>query len=233
MKNRLKKTALFLFPFILGGGLFFLFKRNLPLYEKIGLEDGLLEWVQFILFSLSTVLAIMLAFKFRRDKALIAIYIIIALGMFFVASEEISWGERVIEIGNIEIIPEHLMERNIQGETNFHNIDVFDSKVGYIYTIIGIWGVFSGLFLKVLKRYKKIGGNVFNILKHITNPWYLSMYFSPLFINLITTYEFRPQHYEVTETFLSVGIFLFLLRNYFQREEEMDDIGFEPMTPTM
>lgn len=219
MKNSFKKTAIFLFPFILGVGLFLLFKKNLPLYEKIGLEDGLLEWIQFILFSLSTVLAIILAFKFRRDKALIAIYIIIALGMFFVASEEISWGERVIEIGNIEIIPEHLMERNVQGETNFHNIDTFDSKVGYIYTVIGMWGVLSGLFLKMLKKCKKVKKSVLNILKHITNPWYLSMYFLPLFINLITTYEFRPQHYEVTETFLSVGIFLFLLRNYFQREE--------------
>jgi hypothetical protein len=218
MKNSFKKTAIFLFPFILGVGLFLLFKKNLPLYEKIGLEDGLLEWIQFILFSLSTVLAIMLAFKFRQNRALVVIYIIVALGMFFVASEEISWGERIIEVGDMQIIPEHLMGRNVQGETNFHNIDTFDSKVGYIYTVIGMWGVLSGLFLKMLKKCKKVKKSVLNILGHITNPWHLSMYFFPLFINLITTYEFKPQHYEVTETFLSIGIFLFLLDNYLQKE---------------
>ena len=219
MKNRVRKTALFIFPFLLAIGFFTLFNKKLLVYERIGLEDGLLEWTQFVLFLLSSILAVLLAFKFKRNRILLLIYVIIALGMFFVASEEISWGERVIDIEDVWIIPDSFMERNVQGERNFHNIDIFNSKVGLMYTLIGVWGVFSDLFLKLLNRLKKIKRSVFKILKHITNPWYLSMYFFPLFINLIITNEFRPQHYEVSETFLSMGIFLFLLRNYFLTKE--------------
>ena len=46
----------------------------------------------------------------------------------------------------------------------------------------------------------------------------------------IKKYGFMPQDYEVAETCLALGVFLFFFGNYITK---MDDIGIEPMTPTM
>ena len=85
-------------------------------------EDGPLEWIQFIGYFLGFICSSLILFKRRRigvNKTWIA-WLILALICFFVAGEEISWGERLTGIGL-----DSLRAINSQGETTIHNIHFF------------------------------------------------------------------------------------------------------------
>ena len=232
MKSRVWKITVFIFPLLFVAFMLYLRKYHFYTYDRIGAEDNLLEWIQFFLYLFSGILTILLGYRYRKNKFLLAIYILLTLGMFFIAFEEISWGERVCGFTDHALIPENLLERNVQGEINFHNIDSFHSKIGYLYILIGIGGCFSWVGIYFLEKSKKVKKDFKKILRHISPTWIFFFYFFPLFINLLSTkrYGFMPQDYEVAETCLALGVFLFFLGNYITK---MDDIGIEPMTPTM
>jgi hypothetical protein len=91
-----------------------------PLYRFLTAEDSVLEWSQVILVLVSSGLlfltaAILASHHERRWAVLFAIG---ALGAFFVAGEEISWGQRLFGIAT----PAEFLETNSQGETNLHNV---------------------------------------------------------------------------------------------------------------
>lgn len=50
-----------------------------------------------------------------------ALTVVFALGCFFIAGEEISWGQRILGLGT----PDFLREVNVQGELTLHNIEAF------------------------------------------------------------------------------------------------------------
>jgi hypothetical protein len=56
---------------------------------------------------------------FRRGNI---IYLLLGLLFFFAFGEEISWGQRLFGWQT----PEHLKEINLQQETNFHNLKIFN-----------------------------------------------------------------------------------------------------------
>lgn len=232
MKSKIVKIITFLFPLVFVGYMLFLRKHDFYVYDRIGAEDNILEWGQFALYLLSGILAILLAYNYRKNKVLLFIYILLSLGLLFIAVEEISWGERVLDISKDIVVPADLMERNVQGELNFHNIDTIHSKIGVAYITIGFVGCFSWLAFHILKKTVKINGEFKKILDSITPSWIFFFYFFPLFINFLDVdkYGFMPQDYELVETCLALGVFLFLLYNYIGR---MDDNGLEPSTPTM
>lgn len=232
MKSKILKIITFLFPLLFIGYMLFLRKHDFYVYDRIGAEDNLLEWGQFALYFLSGILAVLLAYNYRKNKALLFIYILLTLALLFIAIEEISWGERVFGITGDSIVSTQLMDRNIQQELNFHNIDTIHSKIGYIYLIIGFWGCFASLLLSLLQRFVKIKKGIKKILVSITPSWIFFFYFFPLFINFLDRdrYGFTPQDYELAETCLALGVFLFLLYKYIWR---VDDNGLEPSTPTM
>lgn len=232
MKSKILKIITFLFPLLFIGHMLFLRKNDFYVYNRIGAEDNLLEWGQFALYFLSGILAILLAYRHRKNKALLFIHILLSIALLFIAIEEISWGERLFGITRDSVVPIELMERNVQEELNFHNIDTIHSKIGYIYLIIGFFGCFSSLLLALLKRFAKIKKVFEGILRHITPSWIFFFYFFPLFINFfdMDMYGLMPQDYELAETCLALGVFLFLLYKYIWR---VDDNGLEPSTPTM
>ena len=149
MKSKIVKIITFLFPLVFVGYMLFLRKHDFYVYDRIGAEDNILEWGQFALYLLSGILAILLAYNYRKNKALLFIYILLTLGLLFVAVEEISWGERVLKD---VVVTADLMERNVQGELNFHNIDTIHSKIGVAYITIGFVGCFSWLAFHILKK---------------------------------------------------------------------------------
>ena len=83
-------------------------------------EDGLIEWLQFLAFAGSGVLAAMIGVlrlrAGRRWQALI--FAMAAFGLVFVAGEEIAWGQRLMSLET----PEWLREINLQEEVTLHNI---------------------------------------------------------------------------------------------------------------
>ncbi len=85
-------------------------------------EDGPLEWLQFIFYVLASFFAF-LAFLKRRKKGFnlnLMTWILLSLLCFFIAGEEISWGERITGLGS-----QMLRDINSQGESNIHNLPFF------------------------------------------------------------------------------------------------------------
>jgi hypothetical protein len=94
---------------------------NTPYFDqKYGVEDGLLEWLQF--FGLMTIAAI----SWWRIVTLgrhvhwqgVVVLLLTAWLFTFVSGEEISWGQRLFDW----TAPEFFVENNRQFETNLHNL---------------------------------------------------------------------------------------------------------------
>ena len=93
-------------------------------------EDGLIQTIGAICFSLASIITIYLYFKsksqnkpfFLKTKRNI-FYLFLAIYFFICFGEEISWGQRQL---NIET-PETLIKNNAQKELNVHNLWIFQS----------------------------------------------------------------------------------------------------------
>jgi hypothetical protein len=83
-------------------------------------EDGWIENLQVLLFAVCAVVAAVAARSLRRGGETVwaALYAVVALGLFAVVGEEISWGQRVLGIET----PAWYAEHNVQGETTLHNL---------------------------------------------------------------------------------------------------------------
>lgn len=110
--------ALFLLPF--GGAVAIVLARDhKPLFRFLTSEDSVFEWPQFVGFAAASILAFACAWKLRKaGRPLLALaYFAFGLGCFFVAGEEIAWGQRILGFGT----PEPLEEINEQEEVTVHN----------------------------------------------------------------------------------------------------------------
>ena len=84
-------------------------------------EDNVVESITFVGLAAACVLGGRLAVRLRRDGQPTLIWVFFALfaiGLFFVAMEEISWGQWLFFWNT----PEGWKEVNRQGETNLHNL---------------------------------------------------------------------------------------------------------------
>ena len=82
-------------------------------------EDQLVEWVTFwCYFAASLLFLVVFYYRHAHDGKFEWFFIFLALGCFFVAGEEISWGQRLIGFGT----PEVMARYNYQNEFNFHNL---------------------------------------------------------------------------------------------------------------
>src|SRR5690606_5826178 len=73
-----------------------------------------------------------------------------AAGFIFGAGEEISWGQRILNIESTEFF----QKNNAQGETNLHNLVVGETKINKLIfgTILGILIASYCLILPTLAR---------------------------------------------------------------------------------
>ena len=180
-------------------------------FDWLRSEDGPLEWMQFLEYAVSSFLALLIYIKTKRKKNINSIFwFLIALLSLLVAGEEISWGERIIGIGN-----NFISEINVQGETNFHNLPFFHNYL--LDPIFEISCIFLGWF--GWRKFKKI---------QAFPSKDLSLYF--LFVALFyfyfdiswasTTQQIRNDQ-EIFEFLLSTGIFLHCYRTF----KKLDFIG--------
>ena len=94
---------------------------GLTWFDLLKLEDGPLEWLQFAEYFISSLFGILIFFKSKKSKSKNSfIWLILSTFCFFIAAEEISWGERIIGISL-----NSLTEISIQSETNLHNLPFF------------------------------------------------------------------------------------------------------------
>ena len=114
---------------------------------SFSIEDGLLEWLQFL--GLITISAICFrrVFLLRKERSIffIALTFIVACFFVFASGEEISWGQRLFNIKSSEFFAQN----NVQGETNLHNLMVGKTKINKLIFSSGLAFVFT-LYLVVI-----------------------------------------------------------------------------------
>lgn len=124
---------------------------------KIIREDSILEYIQFFLYILSgtfTIKIVKRLVELKESKFKIIAFSLLAILFFFIAFEEISWGQRIL---NIET-PESIASNNAQGELTVHNLAALQLKMHFAYIAIGVYGISSRFLLKKIlpKQYLKL-----------------------------------------------------------------------------
>lgn len=106
-------------------------------------EDSLGEYLTAILYLGAAVLAAQIALIHRRldHRLLGGAYIVLTLGLAFIAMEEISWGQRLFAIET----PAALVVHNQQGEITVHNLTFFPLHMAYI--LVGLYGSLAALLI--------------------------------------------------------------------------------------
>ncbi len=127
-------------------------------------EDGPLQNTTSILFGLSSICFVAIAFRsdFIKEKRTGPTYLMTvawALLMFIFMGEEISWGQRIFGFAT----PESLSAINGQNETNIHNIVFVDTFLGGKYRYLSIMMLLTGLFIPLF--------SLTNLGKHLVQWW--------------------------------------------------------------
>lgn len=91
--------------------------------EQLTREDGLVETLGALGFLAASLLFLM-AYVYSSGRRRNLFYLALSLLFMFGFLEEISWGQRLL---NIET-PELLAEGNLQHELNIHNLEVFEGN---------------------------------------------------------------------------------------------------------
>ena len=233
MKNRKTfKILIAIFPILFLLIMLYLRTYHSTFYDIIGKEDNVIEWMQFIFFLSSAILAIFIAVNMGKlSKLMRVIFIIISLGLMFVAFEEISWGERVFNIDAPEIFEEDsdipILEYNVQSEMNLHNFRPIHNLVGKAYVLIATYSIFAYFISLLFFKYKDISKEDKFYLSFFTPPPYLILYFFPLFINLLDrkALGIRAQDYEMTEFLFSLAVLIFLLICTYRIKNATESMG--------
>jgi hypothetical protein len=106
-------------------------------------EDSLLEWLQFACILAASLLFALLSVRLFRGgrRGVGLLYLLLTLGAFFIAGEEISWGQRILGIRT----PEALEAINAQQEISVHNIFGFHQLFIYATVLGGMYGIVGPL----------------------------------------------------------------------------------------
>ena len=94
---------------------------GLTWFDLLKTEDGPLEWLQFAEYFFSSIFGIFIFSRMKKKNSLNSfIWLFLSASCFFIAAEEISWGERITGFSLSSFT-----EISIQGETNLHNLPFF------------------------------------------------------------------------------------------------------------
>jgi Ca2+/H+ antiporter len=175
-------------------------------------EDGLIENLTVVALLVGSFTAVSYLTKYAEGKSrwYKRMMVLVALATFFVAGEEISWGQRIFNVES----PEFFQANNAQQETNIHNMVVGGKKVNKIVfsqMLYGSVGLYLSLFPYLYNRKRTVRKWVD---RHgIPVPqWYQSLSCLILFVSIL----FIP-HGKNAEI-LEVGItYLFMLILLFPR----------------
>ena len=141
--------SLWLTPFVILGiaaGLR-LFAR--PLWRAIIAEEGPLEWFQFSLLVAAAVVCGLTAWELTRRRASrsAALFLLLALGLAFVAGEEIAWGQLVLGFET----PTSLAEANYKAEATLHNVSALVQAFDLGKLAVGLYGLLGAAFISRMR----------------------------------------------------------------------------------
>lgn len=171
-------------------------------------EDGFVETSQFFVLFAGSIYAFLFALKiFNKSKFFAATYFFVAVVLFLIAGDEVSWGQRLLNLKT----PENLLAINNQQEITIHNISAFEVYVTYGYVLLGFYGSIVSYILGNLLHFK------FKIL--VFPPKYLFFYFfMPFCINLVfLTIDHNLKGFaEISELTLYLGVTVFMAELFYK-----------------
>lgn len=170
-------------------------KSNPNFYYVVLQEDQIIEWMSFWEFFIAGILFTQAAYRQYVDEARIPWFLIcVGVFCFFVALEEISWGQRLFGYRP----PAYFLEQNFQQEFNVHN--VVDSDLRILALEIVILGF--GIVLPVVWMIPPIRRLCSKIA--IVPP---PVFFAPAFLATYCLYEVYPWRFsgELAELMLGLG----------------------------
>ncbi|MEW6363188.1 MAG: hypothetical protein AB1714_00965 [Acidobacteriota bacterium] len=168
------RVVLFCIPFVLAA-FFVTVKCLVPRsYERMIQEDHLVEYAQSAIYFLASMITACSVKRFfgsgRRGAAVL--YVLLAVGLMFVACEEISWGQRLFNLG----APELFRRNNYQQELTIHNMAPVQGYLHWIYIAVGFYGSFLWLVVPHLRSQIPT-----STVRLFVPDWYISSYFIPVF----------------------------------------------------
>lgn len=117
-------------PFIaLGSVALFIFYPQI--FDQLAYEDGVVENISAAALVLASLTMLLVAFKRfgRKAPLLMAMSVLAAVVFFVIGMEEISWGQRILNIESSEFF----LENNMQNEMNLHNLNTPLSETVYYF----------------------------------------------------------------------------------------------------
>jgi len=213
-KEKRNRIIYYLLPLLLIF-LYLIYTISPNFFYQITREDNLLECLQFIFYFTSAIFSFKLykLFKQKNNKLNTWIFLLLSIGLFFVAFEEISWGQRIFGIDT----PDSIKEINFQNELSIHNLEIFQHfALHTAYLFIAFYGMFSQIILRKFfyKKYKH--------LLIFTPPFYLFFsfftlasvyiihdYFQFLYLLTPTIYTNFVLSQEIAETYLAIAFLIY------------------------
>jgi hypothetical protein len=114
-----------------------------PLFIRAAREDSIIEWAAF---ATAGIAAVLLAFTMAVSPARRTLgMLVLTLGALFLCLEEVSWGQRVLNIST----PGFVLDANLQKEINIHNLFNMDL---YHHAIVGLALICWAIVPIVFKR---------------------------------------------------------------------------------
>jgi hypothetical protein len=148
--TRSAAVAQFLLPFFVLASAAVVRLLHRPLMRWLAEEDGPFEWIQAVGFAAGAILAGVAAWRLARGGRWVAALLFagLALGLVFVAGEEIAWGQRIFQFAT----PDELARINEKAEVSVHNISSLAPMFTVAKLIAGIYGSLAAWVLIALRR---------------------------------------------------------------------------------
>ncbi len=161
-------------------------------------EDSLIEWLQFLGYFFSFLICTVILFSKKRNRSLkqTICWLLLTVFCLYVAGEEISWAERITNIGL-----DSIRGINVQGETNIHNLKSFNNYLHFSFISSGI--LFGWIGWKLWPDIEALPSKKFSLFFLIVAAFY--SYFD---LSWITLGERIRNDQEAIEFLMSTGIFL-------------------------
>jgi len=116
-------------------------------------EDGLAEWLTFVVLMMMSAYSFVISIYFNQcseTRAAKRVWLFLGFLLLFGAMEEISWGQRILDIKS----PDWFLKHNRQAETNIHNLVIYGENLNKLVfgKILSILVAIYFLFVPLLYR---------------------------------------------------------------------------------
>ncbi len=172
--------------------------------QRMTREDSIVEYLQVFVLIFGSISSIIVAKKIAFKNPLSFVFIFSSIALFFIAGDEISWGQRLLNLD----VPSEIKTLNTQGEITVHNLHYFDGYVPFGYLLLGLYGSVASLAVRNLKLFSK------RIREHLFpgNKFFALFFLSALYSGYTTFFDHSIGNFsEPAELLLYSGISLFIM----------------------